>query len=873
MNRRHQLSGSVFGYPLLLLATAAFAQTPTQEAPIEAQRAALEEVVVTARRREESIQDSPVAVSALTGEDLRERGLANVSDLTKSIPSLQISSPQSNQIYIRGIGERTGFARVDSTVGVYMNGLYLPQTESALLDAVDIVNVQVLRGPQGTLFGKNTTGGAMLIELAKPEEERSGYIETNVGNFGRKEVKGSVSLPLSESLYTRFTLSSRRADGFMEDVSGYNSSETDRQSGIAQLNWRPSDIFEVNSLLFYGRSSEKIPGINCKINNEDALVLNGLYLMFAGDTDPTNPTAWKENCNANSRERLGDYKTNMGGNPPIRKEKESGIFMATADWAISDNLDARLIFGAQQATIKGPYATNDVDSGPKSYLGAYQLADSPRDSYSLEAQLNGSLFDSRVTFSSGVFYMLQQNEEQFASLFGIAGLDSSTLAQLGLGTSGAPVTPTRPTAPGQPYVGIFTGPFTILDFGLEYNTLAAYFQSSWDITERFQLTTGVRYTEEKREANLESIYADADAIGAVIQGIAFDANGAPMTFGPAVQGLHPCQCSWTQDPVSVAFNQFPDTNGDGIPDYPMDYANSTRETRERTFKKWTPSVSASYSLDESSDLAEALSLDAAMIYATWSSGFKSGFFEPRGVDGLQLVEPEEVENREIGLKIDLLQRSIRLNLAAYSMLFTDQQLLQVTVDSSNNLGVIFENAGKSTIEGVELELTWAASANLLFMLNISDNDYRFDEFSDLNTLSVVLNDPKRIDRTHERFAVSPERTVALGIQYRWQTRFGTITPRLDISYKSDIYYGLDAESSLVFDEETELAGQPAFTIADLRVNWENPDGDKTLAFWMRNIGDKLYTIGPIAVAETTGTFSETYGEPRSFGIEYRQIFN
>jgi iron complex outermembrane receptor protein len=130
----------------------------------------LEEVLVTARKRSESMQDIPIAVSAISAEDLRDRGISNTSELTKSVPSLEIRKGQANQIYIRGIGERTGFARVDPTVGVYLDDLFLPRSDGQLLDTVDIRSIQVLRGPQGTLFGKNTTGGAMVVSLLKPDD-------------------------------------------------------------------------------------------------------------------------------------------------------------------------------------------------------------------------------------------------------------------------------------------------------------------------------------------------------------------------------------------------------------------------------------------------------------------------------------------------------------------------------------------------------------------------------------------------------------------------------------------------------------------------------------------------------------------------------
>ena len=167
------------------------------------QKGVLEEVLVTARKRSESMQDIPIAVTAISADSLRERGISNTSELTKSVPSLEIRKGQANQIYIRGIGERTGFARVDPTVGVYLDDLFLPRSDGQLLDTVDIASVQVLRGPQGTLFGKNTTGGAMVVSLQKPDAEPAAYVEAGVGNYAQRRLKAGVNWPISDHFFTR----------------------------------------------------------------------------------------------------------------------------------------------------------------------------------------------------------------------------------------------------------------------------------------------------------------------------------------------------------------------------------------------------------------------------------------------------------------------------------------------------------------------------------------------------------------------------------------------------------------------------------------------------------------------------------------------
>lgn len=830
----------------------------------------LEEVVVTARRREESLQDSPVAVTAMTGEGMREKGITNIGDLTKSVPSLQIASPQSTQVYIRGVGERTGFTRVDPTVGIYLDGLYIPQTDGALLDVLQISSVQVLRGPQGTLFGKNTTGGAIVMTLEKPSQEYSANLTGGLGNYNLRELSGSINGGLSEHLTASFGFSSVKTDGYTKDISGYETGNEDTITGVLQTRWDYSEFLTIDSMLYYGKSDETVLGANCKVNNVEALTINGLYIQWPGDTSPSEPSpatpsAWIENCEANSEEVLGDLTTNLGENAAIALRQTNMLFGTTVDWAFSENHHAKVVLGWQDGLEEGPLQTNDSDGGPQLLLASYNIDDSNRNSYSVELQFNGSFFDSRLSYSSGLFYMAQTSNEQFGSLFGLAGLDGQTLAQLG--------TMTQPTAPpgSTPFVGIFSGPLSISDFSLENNTLAVYGQASADLSNYLQLTLGIRYTKEDRTSELEIIGPDRDAIANRITGTHIGPFG-PVTFGAPVEGLHPCACSWAQDPVSVAHSLFPDADGDGIPDYPLDYENTQKEKRSEDFSKTTPMITLSYDLSDSNWLMSAFSADSAMVYGTWSIGFKSGFFEPNGSDGLQRVEPETVENREIGFKMDALDRSVRFNAALYQMDYEDQQLFQVAVDSAGAVGVIFKNVGQSEITGAEMELTWLPAPGWLINISASHNEYDIKKFDDVDIVSLILGDPQMIDRSDENFPVSPEDTFALGVQYMWETDFGLITPRIDYSYKSDIYLGLDASSWDVYQKDKSLAGQEAYGLLDARLSWSNLEGDTSIALWVRNALDERYTVGPVATAETTGTFNLAYGAPRQFGIQIRKEF-
>lgn len=854
----------------LLGSTTLFAQTPSADAPVtEPAAAALEEIFVTARKYEESIQDTPIAVTAMTGDDLREKGIVSIEELAKSVPSLEINF---HQFYIRGVGERTGFVRVDPTVGMYLDDLFIPRSDGMILDTIDIRALQVLRGPQGTLFGKNTTGGAIVMSLEKPQTEYvTGYVEADIGNYQQKSLRFGVNLPLADQFAARVAFNARYRDSYYDELDGEDTASINRQSIAIQTRWEPSDVFAIDTLVFHGRTRERYAGENCRVSNENALFLNGLYVAWPGDTDPGNLHAYRDNCEDNSVEKLGYLKTRMGPEL-LDKSIDASMLGITFQWEVADEHTVKLVLGGRLSN-KGPMINSDQDGGH----GDFQEASNPKGTDSkygsIELQMNGGFFDSRLRYSSGLFYLQEHNYEPFLLLTGIAGVDAPTGAQILGGQA-----PTKPSPGGtSPLVGVLNTNINLSNFDLHTKTLAAYLQTSFDVTEQIEWTVGVRWTEETRESDLEVYQSDSDAINARIaeHPCFLPPNSGPITGHTtdaflAYNTLNPSVCPWSADPVGIAAAMFPDADGDGITDFPMLADPSITDYRKGIFTKVTPMMSLSYTLPEV--WLEDGWLSSTMFYATYSEGFKSGFFEPRVLDGLQLVEPEEVVNLEVGFKIEAFDRSLRLNGALYSMDFTNMQLIQVDTDSAGNLAVIFDNAGESSIEGVEVELLWMPLPGTVINLAASSNTYEFQEFTDRDLLSAVLGREEIVDRSDEPFPVSPEKMVSLGAQLSIPTDFGIITPRVDVSYKSDIYMGLDNGSFDSWQQDRNLAGQPAYTLVDARLAWSNSDGSMTLTAFVKNATDKKYRIGAASVGDSIGTFFETYAEPRTFGLQWRQIF-
>ena len=232
----------------LAVAAALVAAAP---APVLAQGAVLEEVVVTARKRAESLQETPLAVTALDASALREAGVRNLADLNTLAPNIDVVEANGTaplaSVYIRGVGQRNTGENIDSGVGIYIDDVYLGRPDGALLDLNDVQSVQVLRGPQGTLFGKNTTGGALVFTTNKPVEEFEGSVGLRVGNYDRMDTEFVLNVPLTDNLWTRMSGVTRKRDGQIENLfDGEDYMDEDRQSLMWQTSWVASEDLTVD---------------------------------------------------------------------------------------------------------------------------------------------------------------------------------------------------------------------------------------------------------------------------------------------------------------------------------------------------------------------------------------------------------------------------------------------------------------------------------------------------------------------------------------------------------------------------------------------------------------------------------------------------
>ena len=443
--------------------------------PVQAQEAAgarpageLEEVVVTARRREESLQDVPTTVTAVSGEQLRSRSITSTADLQMFVPALKLTAQVSNEtpnFIIRGQG-RPLFVGALPAVVTYVNDVPLPQ-DGSIIPLYDVASVQVLKGPQGTLFGRNTTGGAILIGTERPTFDGvGGYAAAQIGNYDLRQLNFGVNLPLVEDkLALRLAGEMARRDGYIRNLSGGpDLDDKHSDAGRASLLWRPTEFIENLTVLDAVRVREAGTGIavfgNFNTGTLTGATIRPFYLSGTPGTDLDFEIA---------RHRQEGARTARPGLIPL---SEADIWGVTNDTRVDlGSATLRNIFGYRRNKITDVV---DVDGTPlqinarQNSMGAYSQIN--LEQFSEELQLSGSLFGDRLNYIVGAFY-----------------LDDRPVGMTGQ-QSAIAITPTTPTP-------LITSTY------IRTQSKAVFAQATFDardVLEGLKLTAGVRYTKDER---------------------------------------------------------------------------------------------------------------------------------------------------------------------------------------------------------------------------------------------------------------------------------------------------------------------------------------------------------------------------------------
>lgn len=467
-SRMVRLSGflSLTIAPLALVGVAN-AQTPAAEPQAEDSEI-LEAIVVTARRREESLQDTPVAITALSADALERQQIVSTTDLDKIAPNLQFHSygtltgnNSAAQVFIRGIGQTDASPAVDPGVGIYIDDVYMGRAVGGAMEFRDIASVQVLRGPQGTLFGRNTIGGAVLLTTNGPGEDAGNSVRVGLGEDNLFEAFGAFDLPLGDTWAARIAVGGRQRDGYVTRAfDDMDLGDENMYTGQAALRWKPNDSFYATMRFDYTKEDENGSPFVFQSMNEGATFV-GAASIAAGCpniVDPFPPPLRvgpldDDRC-GNDAQALGPF-TNGGTYTASSTLENRGVSLV-ARWDVNDVFAIKSITADRHLQWTG---TRDADNTPLLILHTNYTSQSDQFSQELQALVDGERLD-------GVFGLYYFDEESFDRL----------LVPLG--------------NPGTSY--------DTQRVSMNATARAAFTEWTFSFTDAFSATAGIRYTEEEK---------------------------------------------------------------------------------------------------------------------------------------------------------------------------------------------------------------------------------------------------------------------------------------------------------------------------------------------------------------------------------------
>lgn len=797
-------SGLALAAALLMPATA-MAQ---DEAP--GREAENPEIIVTAQFREQALQDVPISITAVTSEELEQRSVKTILDVANSVPNVEMTSgasgygAQTNQAFIRGLGQIDFLTAFEPRVGFYVDDVYYATTFGSVFDVLDIERVEILRGPQGTLFGRNSVGGALRLISKKPKGDNSGYVEMTGGSRNRYQLRAAYDLGITEDLGFRIVGSAKGQDGYVKRLDYkcvFPQFGNDRVGGMGQgpvngdscqkgtlgggdayafrgtLGWEPTDSVQVYLSGDYTHenaesSAEVIIDVqSSRVNPETGIIGGGVIPPTGVDTngiatwlrglgtsyygfDVSTPeklqavlASLESPDGFTTFARYGNERTGFYNPPEGQMEAYGGSLTVEAD--LSDLLHLTSItayrgyhgdFGQSLLAVPVEEVRNALDHRQ----------------FSQELRLLGSALDDVLQYTLGAYY-----------------LDTKTLNPARVQTEGF-----IPSA---------------LDFFSDDTATL----KSWALfgavdvrpVERLTLSAGLRYSNERKTYTFDRDYS----------------------------------------PSGLSFLNFV-------------------ETGENHDDRFNPRFSIAYEVT-----------DNANLYASYATGFTASAFNARpfGASGIFALEPEDVTAYEVGFKSNLLGNTLRLNAAAFFTKF--DRIVGTLRDPTVRDGAcaIFcnDNVGNAEIKGFEVEAVARPLAGLMISGNVGYTDFQYKELL-ASTQGLTLDSPQtRVPKWNLSGALQYEAPIGTD-QY--------LTPRLDVSYRSDI-----AHSNNVLAVSSV---QPSYTLVNLRLTYLNEALGLSLSAALTNAFNQYYLTTITDQRESFGFLSATVGRPREWSLTLRKEF-
>lgn len=813
------------GAPALADDQPAAAPAPTTVDPTQ-----LQEIVVTAQFRNENLQKTPIAITAINSAELENRSYTSILDVAQSAPNVVMTQGTggfgaTNFAFIRGIGQPDFSFAFEPRVGFYIDDVYYATTFGSIFDLTDVDRVEIERGPQGVLNGRNSVGGAIRIFSPKPTGSDTGYFEVTGGSLDRIDVKGAYDFSLvPDHVFLRISGGEEHRDGYVTrenfgclypslagkltttGLGGVSPSGCDngtlgsieRYSAKAQLrflinehlednvsadftddlsNGSPDDLLAVSPTYVPGLPGSYAAGPTGAISPIPASTLNGLGLWLANQGKVYGVQNTPALLAALVSPPYKNYTpfANPGLDNPALQVQIPNI-NHVKPFGVSNTLDIDLPDGMHFKSITAYRAFagqfgNDQANVALPLEEVYNEVDHHQ--FTQEFRLLGELLSGKLDWTLGAFYLNEYS------------INRSLVDDEGFGIYIGP--------PAGEIADLF---YKTVNDSATVENISGYANGSLHITDQLTLDAGVRYTHETK-------------------GYDYDENEALL------------------GPTGLFVGRAPDT----------------------TTSRADPRVALQYQLTPS-----------VLTYASYSTGFTGGGFNPRPFSIQDIKIPlltETVKAYEVGIKSEFLDHHARLNVAGFYTLYDNLQLTLAGCPSGcpTTSPFYYGNGGNARIFGFETELEVQPVTGLEINASAGYTDFHYTK---LSPFANADDDPTALTLdSHEPYA--PTWTANLGVQYEVGLReVGSLTPRLDVSTRSTIYFGSD--------NLDPYSRQPGYSIVNGRLTYQPRNPNWSLAFFVTNLTNKLYFTSKSDSLNSFGVVTGTIAPPRELGVTFRHSF-
>jgi iron complex outermembrane receptor protein len=781
------------------------------------------EVIVTARRVEERLQDVPISITVFNQNQLSDKNVLSGRDLAIYTPSLAVNGrygTENASFSLRGFSQEL---RTAPSVAMYFADVVAPRGGGAGTPSgdgagpgsfFDLQNVQVLKGPQGTLFGRNTTGGAVLLVPQKPTSKFEGFVEEMIGNYGALRRQGVINIPVSDNLRLRAGVDYNRRDGYIKNRSGVGPSEF---SDVDYTAVRLSAVWDVaENIENYTIGAYSLSDTNGQVPR----------LFDCNRTSSSAALACAQLDAATAAGKVGRFDVQSDMSDPLSRNERLQLINTTT-WNASDSVTVKNIisYAELENDLTGDiFGTNYSVNGTPLFNSVSRkppgLHSTDQSTFTEELQFQGIAQDGRLTWQVGGY------------LESSGGIDDAG--------SAAPSNIHCDDIDALNCYDVLAESRGINTIGnvnwqvgqIEYRNIGIYAQSSYNLTDELKATAGIRYTKDHAESD----------------------NEIALRRFPGPTATHP---EWDyRTPVVYCAN--PDS-GHGFTEI-VASVNDCRVQYKKDSDAPTWVLGLDYKIDPD-----------VMLYGKYSRGYRQGSVSPYSASGLNTYDPEKLDAYELGLKSSF-ANPIRgtFNVAAFYNDFTDQQLSYGFTSSKGapaSSGII--NAGQSRIYGTEVDLTLIPVRSVRLLVSYAYLNTKVEKLEsptfDPNALydqprpQTFAGDPLPYSTKHKA-AANAEYTLPL------DAAVGIVSVSATYTYQS----GQFIASQTVNPKYGTL---PAYSLVNANLNWRAILGSNFDAgLFVTNLLDEEYRSGITNSWSSFGFEAEVPGEPRMYGGRIRYNF-